>query len=477
MRTASTLLLLFGFRNSSSRNQGERIRYYFTTTTLNAMPSSSSSSSPLSTSPSPQERNQKEQQTKDFSARAEQKWSAAANSYVRYFEPMTVVAGRFLLSLLKLRFQQQQQQQQQDYCCSLKVLEAGCGAGGLAKELLLDASSPSSSLSISELVLTDLSEGMLDRARDTLNPIIINGSSSSSSSSSSSTINKNNSNSGDCIQNVVKVQIEKADFTNFDKQKFPDGYFDRYYTNMCLHYAENPDDVIREASRVLVPSSGDGDGDGDGDGGGIAGFTVWGRRADSPVMTIVPDILKAFKKQHDSSEQQQQQQQQQQQKQQQQKEQKRSPFHLGENDEELRQRFLQDGLFSKCTVMHYPAVLESLDAKDYVETILDGAPSTKKELEEELFERRSNEDPSYGPRQGVGNFEPRRTADFRFSNDRSTKIKQNKTKLNKKIELYSSLSLLLIWKLVLVLFVIVLAFFYSGVDNKDADDDDDDTDL
>ena len=67
-------------------------------------------------------------------------------------------------------------------------------------------------------------------------------------------------------------------------------------------------------------------------------------------------------------------------------EKKRSSFHMGEDDEALRQRFLRDGLFSKCSVIHYPAVLESLDANDYVEAILDGAPSTMKELEEDYSE-------------------------------------------------------------------------------------------
>eukprot|EP00531_Pseudo-nitzschia_arenysensis_P019194 CAMPEP_0116157272 /NCGR_PEP_ID=MMETSP0329-20121206/23257_1 /TAXON_ID=697910 /ORGANISM="Pseudo-nitzschia arenysensis, Strain B593" /LENGTH=326 /DNA_ID=CAMNT_0003654371 /DNA_START=145 /DNA_END=1125 /DNA_ORIENTATION=+ len=278
----------------------------------------------------------------DFTKKAEQKWSKAANSYVRYFEPMTVVAGRFLLGLLKLKFQPE----------GLKVLEAGCGAGGLAKELLLDASSPSSSLSISELVLTDLSEGMLDRAKGVLRDV--NGSSSSNSSSERDV--NGNSSSG------PPIRIEQADFTAFDKERFPDEYFDRYYTNLCLHYAENPDRVIEEASRVLKDS------DKHGEDGGIAGFTVWGRREASPVMTIVPDILKGFSKLETAEKQ---------------PKKKRSSFHMGEDDQALRQRFLHNGLFSRCTVLHYPAVLESLSAKDYVEAILDGAPSTKKELEED----------------------------------------------------------------------------------------------
>jgi SAM-dependent methyltransferase len=160
---------------------------------------------------------------------------------------------------------------------------------------------------------------------------------------------------------MPKVAIELADFTAFDRHKFPDGHFDRYYSNLCLHYAENPDKVIQEASRVLKGCNEQGNH------GGIAGFTVWGKRAESPVMTIVPDILKGFTKTKAAD----------------QPLKKRSPFHMGEDDEALRQRFLRDGRFSKCTVLHYPAVLESLDARDYVEAILDGAPSTKKELEED----------------------------------------------------------------------------------------------
>lgn len=332
MRLSRTFIVIsaFGNCNSFHRNleRSRLVRYLSTTSSLQTTEIMSSSNSPGGN---------------DFAKKAEQKWSRAANSYVRYFEPMTVVAGRYLLGLLKLKFQREQGG---DGSACLKVLEAGCGAGGLARELLLDASSPSSSLSISELVLTDLSEGMLDRARGILKDNIATDSGGSG---------------------IQQVRLEQADFTAFDRQKFPDGYFDRYFSNLCLHYAENPDNVIQEASRVLKAC------DEKGENGGIAGFTVWGRREDSPVMTIVPDTLKGFSKIRKVDAQAQQK--------------KRSPFHLGEDDEALRQRFLRDGMFSRCTVLHYPAVLESLNAKDYVEAILDGAPSTKKELEEDYSEK------------------------------------------------------------------------------------------
>eukprot|EP00536_Pseudo-nitzschia_multiseries_P001429 jgi/Psemu1/283006/fgenesh1_pg.18_\ len=268
----------------------------------------------------------------EFAARAEQKWSRAADSYARYFEPMTVTAGRSLLGMLKLRFQ--------EATAPLSVLEAGCGAGGLARELLLDASAPNSSLSVSELVLTDLSEGMLERARAAIGPSI---------------------EVADTPK--VTVTIEAADFSDLSSL-YPPERFDRYYSNLCLHYARDPDAVIAEAARVLRP-------------GGIAGFTVWGKRSASPVMTIVPDILERFaakRLDNDNNNNN--------------NNNKRSSFHMGEDDDALRRRFVGDDAdddhrhFARCTVVHYPAVLESLDADDYVRAILDGAPSTKKELEE-----------------------------------------------------------------------------------------------
>lgn len=59
---------------------------------------------------------------------------------------------------------------------------------------------------------------------------------------------------------------------------------------------------------------------------------------------------------------------------------KRSSFHMGEDDEALRDLFLRFG-FSKCTIMHYPGVTECFDPASYVECIIDGAASTKKQVE------------------------------------------------------------------------------------------------
>ena len=54
------------------------------------------------------------------------KWSQTVNSYVKYFEPSSIVIGRFLLNGMNLQYTEQ----------PLKVIEAGAGSGGLAKELL-----------------------------------------------------------------------------------------------------------------------------------------------------------------------------------------------------------------------------------------------------------------------------------------------------------------------------------------------------
>lgn len=137
-------------------------------------------------------------------AETAQKWTQTASSYVRYFEPTTLVVGRFMLNCMRMQFQER----------PLKVIEAGAGTGGLAKELC-----GLNGLSLESLTVTDIADGMLEKAQENL-------------------------------QGVEKVTIEKADFTKF---QYSDATFDRYYANMCLHYAEDPDRVIQESFRILKP--------------------------------------------------------------------------------------------------------------------------------------------------------------------------------------------------------------------------------
>ena len=216
------------------------------------------------------------------------------------------------MNCLKLQYQDKD---------DLKVLEAGCGTGALAKELLVNLQT---GLSISELVVTDIAEGMLETAKTRLTGYL-----------------EPSSEGGG-----PRVKVEKADFNNF--ASYGDGYFDRYYANLCLCYAEDPDVVLREACRVLK-------------GGALAGFTAWGRSESSPLMTIVPSVLKDLGLVKEDNK-------------------KRSSFHLGEDDGALRSRVLQSG-FSRCTVIHFPAAMECFDASNYVELIIDGAASTKAQVE------------------------------------------------------------------------------------------------
>ena len=284
-----------------------------------------------------------------------EKWSKAANSYVKYFQPSGVVIGRYLLNCLRLQYQPKPQLPPQHNIDidgdgnGLKVLEAGCGAGALAKDLLL-----LDGLSVSELVVTDISDGMLEKARTALLGMMRNDSSETEAAAAAETTATTTATAALTV-NGVKVRVVKDDFTNFQSMPTMDGYFDRYYANMCLCYANDPDAVLKETCRVLKPN-------------GLAGFTAWGRSDDSPLMTIVPTVLKDLKlvsedddKTNSGKK-------------------KRSTFHLGEDDAALRERFFNAG-FSKCTVIHFPAAMECFDPDSYVELIIDGAPSTKAQVE------------------------------------------------------------------------------------------------
>jgi SAM-dependent methyltransferase len=245
-------------------------------------------------------------------AEAAQKWSKTANSYVKYFQPSGTVIGRYLLNCMKLQYH---------HGDGLKVLEAGCGTGALAKDMLRSLEG----LSISELVVTDIADGMLEKAKTNLKEYMEKDSSTNT---------------------PPKVTVEKADFADF--HSYPNDTFDRYYANLCLCYASDPDAVMKEACRVLKTN-------------GIAGFTAWGSSKNSPLMTIVPNVLHDMNLVLKDPN-------------------KRSSFHLGEDDDALRRRFLQSG-FTTCTVFHIPAAMECLDACNYAELIIDGAASTKEQID------------------------------------------------------------------------------------------------
>lgn len=236
------------------------------------------------------------------------KWSATASLYIRYFEQYTVAVGCTLLTNLKLRFHDKD---------TLRVIECGSGAGALAVEisrlLTLDGTSSSD-----QFTIVDLSESMMDIAKSRLEGC------------------------------ALQPNTVTADATALP---FPDASFDRYISNMTVHYAPDADAFLREASRVLAP-------------GGLAGFTVWGHESLSPAFTTLPSIKKKLglvkEPSPDAAP-------------------PRSNFHMGEDDEALRQRVLAAG-FSNCVVWHSRSVIEACSAESFAETMIEGANSTKQEV-------------------------------------------------------------------------------------------------
>lgn len=127
---------------------------------------------------------------------------------------------------------------------------------------------------------------------------------------------------------------------------FPDSSFDRYVSNMTVHYAPDADAFLREASRVLSP-------------GGLAGFTVWGHEAASTAFTLLPAVKKKMGLEGPPA--------------------ARSSFHMGEDDSALKQRVLAAG-FSHCVVWHAQQVIEAISPEKFAETMIDGANSTREEV-------------------------------------------------------------------------------------------------
>jgi ubiquinone/menaquinone biosynthesis C-methylase UbiE len=160
----------------------------------------------------------------------------------------------------------------------------------------------------------------------------------------------------ECLMEIAHKRLEScslkpttlvADATSLP---FPDASFDRYVSNMTVHYAPDADAFLREAVRVLSP-------------GGLAGFTVWGHEDRSPAFTLLPSIKKKLGLVKDSAAG---------------TPPSRSSYHMGEDDEALRQRVLAAG-FSSCVVWHASSVIEATSAELFVETMIEGSNSTKQE--------------------------------------------------------------------------------------------------
>ena len=119
------------------------------------------------------------------------------------------------------------------------VLEIGGGAGGSAAEIFKRIPEGA------RLITSDLSLNMLAIAKEHLND---------------------------------DIEVRHADASNLP---FEDEEFDRIFANLNLMIVPDPQQALKEANRVLKPQ-------------GLGVWTVWGRKEQSPLMTLMPEAAAAI---------------------------------------------------------------------------------------------------------------------------------------------------------------------------------------
>ena len=117
---------------------------------------------------------------------------------------------------------------------------------------------------------------------------------------------------------------------------------DRYLSNLCLMLVPDHTAMLKETFRVLKK-------------GGSAAFTIWGDKTMANFFTTIPKAFAKHGVPSDTSD--------------------RSNFHLGQDDEALRQEFLDAG-FSQVTIWHQFAVFEHFDVNRLMDTLY-SVPSMK----------------------------------------------------------------------------------------------------
>eukprot|EP01132_Coremiostelium_polycephalum_P000623 gene623-773_t len=198
----------------------------------------------------------------------EKKWDRLSLSFQQHHESSTLPISLILISNLGLTSLNKP--------IPKAILEVGCGAGS-GTELALFYKHKST-----QFTACDLSNNMLALARKRLGITQIerNGNSDiNNTTGESSSIGGSNSSTGDVgldqyIDPERNFKILKA---NAEQLPFPDASFDRYFSNLCLHIVGDPERMMREAYRVLEE-------------GGIACFSVWGRKSKSNQFTIIKQM-------------------------------------------------------------------------------------------------------------------------------------------------------------------------------------------
>jgi len=200
-----------------------------------------------------------------------------------------------------------------------EILEVGSG-DGYGTKLLCFMKNPSARLHV-----TDLSSSFLDRAKK-------------------------------------RVEGEDVSFVkaNAEQLPFEDKFFDCYVANYVLHLVTDPEQMLKEARRVTKD-------------GGVAGFTIWGRKEFSPHLTVMPATVKQLDLpwNHDTH---------------------RSPFHLGADIDIVRNMILGAG-FSRVLGWYELNVVDVHDAKSWVQRVISVNPTSIEEvakLEPEVADKLRN---------------------------------------------------------------------------------------
>jgi ubiquinone/menaquinone biosynthesis C-methylase UbiE len=120
---------------------------------------------------------------------------------------------------------------------------------------------------------------------------------------------------------------------------FGDAEFDRVFSNLCLMLVADPVQALAEARRVLAPS-------------GRAGWTVWGRAAHSPMMTLVGQACEALSIEVQATE--------------------RQNFHLGSPGDLVAQ--VLDAGFSDAQAAYFPMTIHVANGKEFAQEMLYTGP-------------------------------------------------------------------------------------------------------
>ncbi|KAI9204313.1 S-adenosyl-L-methionine-dependent methyltransferase [Polychytrium aggregatum] len=159
-------------------------------------------------------------------------WDNFANDF-RHYEKIMQQSWRPLLSHM-------------DLGSARSILEVGCGRGECAKAILGMAPSGCS------VVTSDFSSEMIKAATAALE-------------------------AHDALPNPGREgQLRIEQMSALDLHSVPTASIDRYIANMLLHLVPDLDGMLRETRRVLDAKT------------GIAGFTIWGDRAQSLVFSLRP---------------------------------------------------------------------------------------------------------------------------------------------------------------------------------------------